>query len=73
MLGGAAMISGHLEIADRVIILGGTLVAKSIKAPGTYSGSYPTQEHKAWRENAAQLRSLYKLAKRVRALEKDSH
>jgi UDP-3-O-[3-hydroxymyristoyl] glucosamine N-acyltransferase len=70
MLGGAAMVSGHLQITDKVTILGGTLVAKSISAPGVYSGSYPMQTHATWRENAAQLRTLHKLGKRVRTLEK---
>jgi UDP-3-O-[3-hydroxymyristoyl] glucosamine N-acyltransferase len=41
MLGGNAMISGHLTIADRVVISGGTLVAKSITEPGTYTAVFP--------------------------------
>ncbi|WP_308445823.1 UDP-3-O-(3-hydroxymyristoyl)glucosamine N-acyltransferase [Chitinolyticbacter albus] len=69
-LGGAAMISGHLEICDGVTILGGTLVAKTIRQPGAYSGSYPMQGHGEWLKNAAQLRHLDELADRVKQLEK---
>ncbi|HSC80964.1 MAG TPA: UDP-3-O-(3-hydroxymyristoyl)glucosamine N-acyltransferase [Chitinolyticbacter sp.] len=69
-LGGAAMISGHLDICDGVTILGGTLVAKTIRQPGVYSGSYPMQGHGEWLKNAAQLRHLDELANRVKQLEK---
>ncbi|XZG68860.1 UDP-3-O-(3-hydroxymyristoyl)glucosamine N-acyltransferase [Chitinibacteraceae bacterium HSL-7] len=69
-IGGAAMISGHLEICDGAVVLGGTLVAKSIKQPGAYSGSYPMQPHGDWAKNAAQLRHLDALADRVKQLEK---
>ncbi|WP_148715642.1 UDP-3-O-(3-hydroxymyristoyl)glucosamine N-acyltransferase [Chitinolyticbacter meiyuanensis] len=69
-IGGAAMISGHLDICDGVTILGGTLVAKTIRQPGAYSGSYPMQGHGDWLKNAAQLRHLDELADRVKQLEK---
>lgn len=69
-IGGAAMISGHLEICDSVVVLGGTLVAKTIHQPGVYSGSYPMQEHGDWLKNAAQLRHLNELVQRVKQLEK---
>ncbi|GLS04122.1 UDP-3-O-acylglucosamine N-acyltransferase [Chitiniphilus shinanonensis] len=69
-IGGAAMISGHLEICDGVVVLGGTLIGKTIRTPGVYSGSYPMQGHADWLKNAAQLRHLDALAERVKQLEK---
>ena len=69
MLGGAAMILGHLTIADHVTISSGTLITKSIDEPGTYTGVYPFSSHPRWLKNAAHLRQLDDLAKRVRELE----
>jgi UDP-3-O-[3-hydroxymyristoyl] glucosamine N-acyltransferase len=69
-IGGAVMISGHLEICDGVTVLGGTLVGKTIREAGVYSGSYPMQTHDDWRHNAAHLRHLDELAKRIKQLER---
>lgn len=66
---GSAMIIGHLEIADRVNISVGTLVTKSISQPGTYTSSIPSQAHRDWLKNAAQLHHLTELAERVKQLE----
>ncbi len=68
-LGGAAMIYGHITIADDVSISAGTLVMKSLVQPGTYTGVYPFSTHQRWLKNAAQLRNLDELAERVRTLE----
>jgi UDP-3-O-[3-hydroxymyristoyl] glucosamine N-acyltransferase len=69
-IGGAAMIVGHIEIGDNVHISGGALVAKDIAKPGHYSGSFPIDEHGEWVRNAAHIRSLDKMHKRIRELEK---
>ena len=69
MLGGNSMISGHLTIVDRVVVSGGTLVAKSITAPGTYTAVFPMQPHAQWLKNAALVRHLHELMERVRGLE----
>ena len=37
---------------------GGTLIAKSITEPGTYTGVYPFAAHRRWMRNAARLRHL---------------
>jgi len=68
--GGSAMILGHLEIADRVNIMAGTLVGKSIKKAGTYVGQYPVQTHEDWLANASHLRRLDALAGRLKELER---
>jgi UDP-3-O-[3-hydroxymyristoyl] glucosamine N-acyltransferase len=68
-IGGGVGIVGHLEICDRVTVTGATVVSSSIRQPGTYSGAYPFDEHRAWARNAALLRRLTELAQRVRELE----
>jgi UDP-3-O-[3-hydroxymyristoyl] glucosamine N-acyltransferase len=68
-LGGAAMIYGHITIADNVNVSAGTLVMKSLDQPGTYTGVYPFSTHQRWLKNAAQLRNLDELVRRVRELE----
>ena len=68
--GGAAMILGHLEIVDHVHITAGTLISRSIRQPGTYSGSFPFDDNASWEKNAATLRQLHALRERLRALER---
>ena len=69
-IGGAAMLSGHLVLADDVHVSGGTAVTASVSAPGRYTGVYPFAEHAQWQRNAAVLSQLSQLRKRLRALEK---
>lgn len=69
-IGGAAMVLGHIEICDRVVVSAGTFVSKDIKEPGTYTSVQPLMRHEDWLRNAAHLRHLDKLAGRVRTLEK---
>jgi UDP-3-O-[3-hydroxymyristoyl] glucosamine N-acyltransferase len=68
-IGGASGIAGHVTIADHVEISTHTLITKTIKQSGTYSGAYPFDANREWRRNAAQLRHLDELADRIRALE----
>jgi UDP-3-O-[3-hydroxymyristoyl] glucosamine N-acyltransferase len=69
MIGGAAMIIGHLSIADDVTISSCTMVTKSVTQPGVITGTVPQQNHDDWLKNFAQLRHLSKLAEKMRALE----
>jgi UDP-3-O-[3-hydroxymyristoyl] glucosamine N-acyltransferase len=69
-IGGAAMIVGHITIADRVEISGGTLISRSIDKPGTYTSVYPFEAHERWIRNAAHLRRLDHLARKVREMER---
>lgn len=69
-IGGAAMIIGHLNIGDNVHVSAGTLIGKSLPNAGHYTGSFPMDRHEAWLKNAAQIRHLDALLKRVRTLEK---
>lgn len=68
-VGGGAVILGHLEIADDVHVSAGTLVGKSIRSPGTYSGTVPFLEHGAWLKNFAHIRRLEAMSEKIRALE----
>ncbi|MFA7269610.1 MAG: UDP-3-O-(3-hydroxymyristoyl)glucosamine N-acyltransferase [Sterolibacterium sp.] len=68
-VGGGAVILGHLSIADDVNISAGTLVAKSIRKAGSYTGAVPFLEHSEWLKNFARLRQLDTMADKIRALE----
>lgn len=70
-IGGAAMLSGHLTLADDVHISGGTAVTSSIAKPGRYTGVYPYAEHAQWQRNAAVVSQLATLRRRLRVLEKN--
>ncbi|TAK92207.1 MAG: UDP-3-O-(3-hydroxymyristoyl)glucosamine N-acyltransferase [Burkholderiaceae bacterium] len=69
MFGGAAMILGHLEIADRVTVSSGTLISRSITEPGMYTGIFPAQANADWEKTAAVLRQLPDFRQRLKALE----
>lgn len=69
-IGGAAVILGHLALADDVHVSSGTLVGKSIPKPGNYTGTVPFMAHDDWQKNFARLRHLDAQADKIRALEK---
>jgi UDP-3-O-[3-hydroxymyristoyl] glucosamine N-acyltransferase len=68
MIGGAASIVGHLDIVDRVVILAGAVITKSITKAGTYGG-HPAQDSRSWTHNMARLRHLDALNERLRRVE----
>jgi len=70
-IGGAAGIAGHLAITDNVEISAYTAVIKPIPRPGQYSGVFGFEPHAKWLRNAALMRNLSDLFKRVRELEKE--
>ena len=45
-IAGQVGIVGHIEIVDNVIVMAKTLVTKSLKEAGVYSGVMPIQKHK---------------------------
>jgi len=69
MIGGAAVVLGHLRLADRVSVSAGTIITRSINEPGTYTGVFPFDRNSSWVHNAVWLRHLSELADRVRTLE----
>lgn len=70
-IGGSAGILGHLQIADNVDISSFTLVNKSIRESGSYTGIFPFSKDDKWRKNAAHLRHLDGLADKVKALQQE--
>jgi len=70
-IGGSAGILGHLSIADGVEISSFTLISKSIREKGVYSGIYPFSEKDGWLKNAAHLRHLDDMFGRIKQLEKE--
>ncbi len=69
-LGGGAIVLGHLTLGDEVNISAASVVTRSIRQPGHYSGLFPIDDNAAWEKNAASLKQLHRLRERVRALEK---
>ena len=69
-IGGGAGVLGHLMIADDVHISAMSLVMRSIRKPGLYSGVFPIDDNAAWEKNAATLRQLHALRDRLRQLER---
>jgi len=68
--GGAAMVLGHLEIADNVHISSGSMVSRSVLEPGQYTGFYPLAKNAEWEKSAAIVRNLSTMREKIRALEK---
>jgi UDP-3-O-[3-hydroxymyristoyl] glucosamine N-acyltransferase len=68
--GGAAMISGHITIADHVHVTAATMISRSLPEPGKYTGYYPFASDAEWEKSAAILRNLTKMRSRLRELEK---
>jgi UDP-3-O-[3-hydroxymyristoyl] glucosamine N-acyltransferase len=68
-VGGGAVVLGHLELADHVHISAATVVTKSIKKAGTYTGIYPIDGNVAWEKNAVTLKQLHSLRERIKHLE----
>jgi len=69
-IGGGAVVLGHLSLADHVHISAASVVMRSIRQPGQYSGVFPIDDNAAWEKNAATLRQLHTLRERIRSLEK---
>jgi len=68
-IGGGAIVLGHLTLADEVNISAATVVTRSIRKPGHYTGMFPIDDNAAWEKNAASLKQLHSLRDRIRVLE----
>jgi UDP-3-O-[3-hydroxymyristoyl] glucosamine N-acyltransferase len=68
--GGAAMVLGHLTIADNVHISSGSMVSRSVLEAGQYTGFYPLAKNSEWEKSAAIVRNLATMRDKIRALEK---
>lgn len=72
MLGGAVGVVGHLEICDKVVITGKSVVRNSIHEPGEYSSGTPLTDNRTWRKNAARFKQLDALARRILSVRKEN-
>ena len=71
MIGGGAVMINQLTICDDVLFTFRSIVTRSVKEPGTYSGHLPAEEAGAWRKNAARFRKLDELASRLIEAERE--
>jgi UDP-3-O-[3-hydroxymyristoyl] glucosamine N-acyltransferase len=71
LIGGAAGILGHLEVADRVTVTAMSLVTHSLREPGEYSSGTPIQENRHWRRNAARFKHLDDFVRRFGAVKRE--
>lgn len=67
--GGGAIVLGHLQVVDGVHVSAATIVTRSIRKPGNYTGMFPIDENANWEKNAASLKQLSSLRDRIRAIE----
>jgi UDP-3-O-[3-hydroxymyristoyl] glucosamine N-acyltransferase len=68
-VGGGAVVLGHLSLADHVHISAASVVTRSIRQAGHYSGVFPIDDNAAWEKNAATLKQLHALRDRIKKLE----
>lgn len=70
MIGGCTCINGHIEIADDVVILGFSMVLKSIAERGQYGG-IPARPARQWRRDVARVHRLGSVDQRLDAVEQE--
>lgn len=68
-VGGGAIVLGHLTLADRVHVSAASVVTRSIREPGQYTGMFPIDDNASWEKNAASLKQLNRLRERLKAVE----
>jgi UDP-3-O-[3-hydroxymyristoyl] glucosamine N-acyltransferase len=69
-ISGAAVILGHLCVADGVTVTAMSLVTRDIREAGVYSSGTPLMENSLWHRSNARYKTLEALAQRIAALEK---
>jgi UDP-3-O-[3-hydroxymyristoyl] glucosamine N-acyltransferase len=68
-VGGGAVVLGHLSLADHVHVSAASVVTRSIRKPGHYTGLFPIDDNASWEKNAATLKQLHSLRERLKVLE----
>ena len=71
LLGGAVGVVGHLEICDKVVVTGKSVVRNSITEPREYSSGTPLTDNRTWRKNAARFKQLDTMARKLGAISKE--
>ena len=70
MFGGTSRAVGHITICDDVVVMGASVMTKSIAEPGVYSAMFPAEPTKDWAKKVARFRRIDALIDRVKKLEK---
>lgn len=70
LIGGAAGIVGHIEIADKVVVGAMSLVTHSLTEPGEYASGTPIMPKSEWRKNAARFKQLDAFVRQQNAIKK---
>lgn len=60
VLGGQSGVSGHVEVADRVMLAARGVITKSIDKVGEVLGGFPAIPLSQWRKNQAKLNQILK-------------
>ncbi len=68
-IGGGAVVLGHLSLADHVHISAASVVTRSIRKAGNYTGIFPLDDNASWEKNAVTLKQLHSLRDRIKKLE----
>lgn len=68
MIGGHVGINGHITIADDVVVMGMTMVTKSLLKPDAYASGLPVEPAKRWRRLIARVRRLQQLEDKIKRL-----
>ncbi|WP_457668585.1 UDP-3-O-(3-hydroxymyristoyl)glucosamine N-acyltransferase [Thiolapillus sp.] len=69
-LAGGVGVVGHIELADGVHVSGASVVSRSLREPGVYTGGILAMPHKTWQKNIARIKQLDSMARRLKELEK---
>jgi UDP-3-O-[3-hydroxymyristoyl] glucosamine N-acyltransferase len=69
MIGGAAVINGHIQVGDDVIIMGYSMVTKSVPDKAIYGSGMPALDARDWRRQIAHVRRLPGYQKRLKQIE----
>ncbi|WP_456415343.1 UDP-3-O-(3-hydroxymyristoyl)glucosamine N-acyltransferase [Thiolapillus sp.] len=69
-LAGGVGVVGHIELADGVHVSGASVVSRSLREPGVYTGGVLAMPHKMWQKNIARIKQLDSMARRLKTLEK---
>lgn len=69
-IGGGVVVVGHLEFGDNVHFSAESLVTRSFKEPGYYSGNLPAMPNREWRKTVSHLRHIDEMMQRLKDLER---
>ena len=67
-IGGAAVILGHLSIADNVHVHAQSMVTNDIVSAGQYASGTPLEPVTQWRKNRARFKQLDDMARKLKTL-----